>query len=143
MDQSFTAAELENWISRVSHEFYELVYKDQWFKDIFKVIKQEVITSQQIDFMVGAFGGAKRYAGRTPGDAHPHIFIDEETWQYREALLVQAFENVQCPESIRSKWLKIDNAFKKQIVMTDPAQCQKRYFTDEIIIVPNPRRKVA
>ncbi|MGE3609330.1 MAG: hypothetical protein AB7I27_07070 [Bacteriovoracaceae bacterium] len=143
MENNLTLDEIENWIKIVTTEFYEIVYQDAWFKEIFKVIKQDQITSQQIDFMVGAFGGPQRFSGRMPGNAHPHIFIDEEMWEYREALLKQAFAKVNCPEFIQTKWLKIDNAFKRQIVMKSVDECQKRFFTDEIIVVPNPFKKSA
>jgi hemoglobin len=134
---------IEYWIEKVSHQFYELVYQDEWFKNIFKVIKQEIITSQQIDFMVGAFGGPKRYSGRMPQDAHPHIFINEDIWEHREYLLNRAFEKVDCPAEIRTKWLKIENAFKRQIIMTDPSECKRRFTTDDLIIFPKPFKKIA
>jgi truncated hemoglobin YjbI len=44
---------LESWVKRVTEEFYELVYADEWLKHVF-TIDQKVITSQQVDFMVGA-----------------------------------------------------------------------------------------
>lgn len=143
MNETMPMDEIENWIKLVTTEFYEIVYNDPWFKEIFQIIKQEQITSQQIDFMVGAFGGPQRFSGRMPGNAHPHIYIDEEMWEHREALLRQAFQKLACPEFIQAKWLKIDNAFKRSIVMKSPEECQKRFFTDEIIVVPNPFKKAA
>lgn len=135
--------DLEIWVKKITEEFYELVYEDAWLKEVFKIITKEIITSQQIDFMVGAMGGPKRFAGRNPSDAHPHIFIDEEMWLHREKLLMQAMDRVNCPVEIREKWLKIDNAFKRQIVHTSPNDCKKRYFTDTLVIVPNPAKKAA
>ncbi len=142
-EQNLSPEELESWISKVSHEFYNLGYQDPWLKDVFKVIKQEIITSQQIDFMLGAMGGPKRYSGRSPGDAHPHIFINEEMWQQRESLLLLAFEKTGCPEFIRSKWLKIEHAFKRSMLMEGPHECRKRWATDELVIVPKPKLKIA
>lgn len=127
------------WIKLATTEFYELVYKDTWFKKIFRNIDQEIITSQQIDFMVGAFGGPKKFNGRLPKDAHPHIWINEEIWNYRESLLVKAFENTKTPNEIREKWLKIDNAFKGSIINKGSIdECVGRYKTDEIIFEPIP-----
>ncbi len=133
---------LEYWVRRITEEFYEMVYADEWFKGIF-TIDQKVITSQQIDFMVGALGGERRYGGKSPADAHPHIYITEEMWEKREGLLVQAMISVGAPQELRSKWLKIDLAFKRHIVMKDPSECRKRFFSDELIIVPNPEKKIA
>ncbi len=132
--------DLEQWVRKITEEFYELVYQDEWLKLVF-TIDQKIITAQQIDFMVGALGGEKRYGGKGPGEAHPHIFVDEEMWERRTELLLKAMTKVGAPEDITARWLKVDNAFKRHIVMKDPSECRKRYFSDEIIIVPNPRRR--
>jgi truncated hemoglobin YjbI len=132
-----TFENLEYWVKKITEEFYELVYQDDWLKHVF-TIDQKVITSQQIDFMVGALGGEKRYGGKSPGDAHPHIFVNEEMWQRREELLLLAMTKVGSPPELNAKWLKIDLAFKRHIVMTNPSECKKRFFSDELIIVPKP-----
>lgn len=131
--------ELREHITKTTTEFYELVYEDQWFKKIFRNIQQEIITSQQIDFMVASFGGPRLYSGRMPKDAHPQIWIDENMWDYRENLLKQAFQKVGTPQDIRDKWLKIDEAFKHAIITKGgPEVCKGRYKTDEIIVEPMP-----
>lgn len=134
---------VEHWITVVTKEFYERVYKDEWLKHVFASIPQDFITSQQVDFMIGAFGGQQKFSGRSPKDAHPHIFVDEEMWNRREQILRDAMVFVGCPQEISDKWFKIDNAFKKFIVMKSPTECQRRYGGDEFIIVPNPSKKAA
>ncbi len=133
---------LEIWVRKITEEFYDLVYQDEWLKLVF-TIDQEVITNQQVDFMVGALGGEKRYGGKSPGDAHPHIYIDEQMWMRREFLLRQAMKNIGSPEEINEKWLKIDEAFKRLIISSDISEVKKRFFTDEVIIVENPAHKKA
>lgn len=131
--------ELKDWVFKVNTEFYELVYNDLWFMKIFRNIKQEIITSQQTDFMVQALGGPKMFCGRPPKDAHPHIWIDEDMMIYREQLLIQAFEKVGAPEELRDKWLKIDEAFKHVLINKGgPETCFKRGNADEIIYEPKP-----
>lgn len=142
-EQTLNIEQVENWIRLVSTEFYEMAYENDWLKDVFKIIEKDAINSQQIDFMVAAFGGPKRYSGRNPGDAHPHIFINEEMWEERERILMAAMVKVNCPQWIREKWLKIDNSFKRAIVMREPGECKKRWHTDEIIIVEKPFKKSA
>jgi truncated hemoglobin YjbI len=131
---------LEHWVRAITEEFYELVYRDEWLKLVF-TIDQKTITAQQIDFMVVVLGGEKRYTGKGPADAHPHIFVDEEMWERRKALLVEAMRKVGSPEDLNARWPKIDNAFKLHIVMTDPAECKKRFFSDDLVVVPNPSEK--
>lgn len=135
--------DLELWVEKITTEFYEIAYEDEWLKDVFKIIEKKIITEQQVAFMIGALGGEKRFSGQPPGSAHPHIFIDEEMWNRREELLLKAMDRVGCPDVIRDRWLKVDLAFKRHIVMKDPSECQKRFFSDEIIIVPNPARRRA
>lgn len=138
---NYSDEELYSIINKAMTIFYEKVYNDPWLKEVFKVIKQEIITSQQTDFMVAAFGGPKRYCGRSPKDAHLHIFSDEEMWVHREYLLEQSLREVKLPEEFIQKWLKIDNAFKNVIVRKDPSECTKRFASDEIIVVPNPNAR--
>jgi truncated hemoglobin YjbI len=124
-----------NLIFQVNTDFYEYVYNDNWFKQVFVNITQEVITKQQTDFIIQAFGGPANYCGRMPGDAHPHIFIDEYMWELREKYLIQSFEKNNTPADIRNKWLKIDNAFKAAILKKSVDDLKPRFKTDELVIV--------
>ena len=135
--------ELYDLILKVNKAFYDKIYEDAWLKDIFSVIKQDIIETQQTDFIVGALGGPRRYCGRNPKDAHPHMVITDEMWDLREKYLSEAFEEVNCPQEIRDRWHKIDESFKFAIIQPDPAKAKKRYNGDEIIDVPNPFKKVA
>lgn len=135
--------ELYDWIFKVNSLFYDKVYDDEWFKAVFRNIGKEIIIRQQTDFIVGAFGGPKRFSGKLPQDAHPHIFVDEEMWQVREQFLIAACKELNAPEGMLDKWLKIDNAFKKAIIKNSEADCKKRYFSDEIIIEKKPLNKKA
>jgi truncated hemoglobin YjbI len=139
MKLSLSQDELKYWVTEVTTEFYELVYQDPWFKNIFRNIKQEVITSQQIEFMIQSLGGPKMYCGRSPKDAHPQVWVNEEIWQYREDLLVKAFDKLKAPDELKVAWLKIDEAFKGVIInKAGPEECSLRDKADEIIYEPMP-----
>lgn len=127
--------ELYQLVLSVNKVFYDKVYKDPWLSPMFSIIDQEIIELQQTDFMVGALGGEKKYCGRNPKDAHPHLYITEEIWQLREKYLKESFEELDITIDIRQRWLKIDEAFKRVIVKSSVDECEKRYFTDEIIIL--------
>ena len=131
--------DLENWLVKINKVFYDKIFNDKWLGQVFKGIDQNFIQSQQTDFMLGAMGGPKRYSGRSPDQAHPHIFISEEMWQHRENLLKLSFAELSVPELIEDRWLKIDQAFKAKIVMTEQSQCKPRYAVDEFIIIPRPK----
>lgn len=125
--------ELTLLVKAINKNFYDRVYADPWLKKMFEIVPQEVIESQQSDFMVGALGGPVLYCGRSPKDAHPHLYVTEEIWQRREEHLKAAFEELKVDTAIAERWIKIDEAFKKAIVKTSLDQCEKRFFTDEII----------
>jgi hypothetical protein len=139
MKFSFSDELLIEYVTKAVNEFYELCYKDPWFKKIFRNIEQELISTQQIDFMVQSFGGSLMFSGRIPKDAHPHVWIDEDIWAYREKFLIEAFQKTNIPEELKVQWLRIDEAFKKVVMNTaGPEQCKGRYKTDEIIYEPMP-----
>lgn len=132
---------LKKEIVKVNTAFYERVYKDPWLSQVFAHVPQDHITKQQSDFMLGAFGGPKVYCGRWPDEAHPHIYVDEEMWQLRAKFLKKAFAEAKFPPELAAKWLRIDEAFKRSIIKKSLADCEKRFFSDEIIYYPNGKDK--
>jgi hemoglobin len=132
--------QLEAIIFKVSEAFYERIYEDEWLKEVFSEVNQELITSQQSDFILGAMGGPQKYCGRSPKDAHPHIFIQEDMWSLRQQYLIEALDELDAPMWIKEKWLKIDNAFKLSILKKDVSECSGRFKTEPVINVPNPHK---
>ena len=131
----FSDEELYDLVMKLNKVFYDKIYADPWLKKMFFMIEQTLIEAQQTDFMVGALGGPKRYAGRSPKDAHPHLYVTEEIWQRREIHLKAAFAEINFPAELAERWLKIDESFKRAIVKTTIDECQKRFFTDEVISI--------
>lgn len=137
------SSEFYDHVLKVNHDFYEQIYKDEWFKQVFVNVAQEVITTQQTDFIVQVFGGPANYCGRMPGDAHPHLYIDEYMWELREKYLMVAFEKNNTPQSIRDKWLKIDNSFKSRILKKSIDDVKPRFTTDEPVIILRDKKEAA
>ena len=135
--------EFSEIINKINQYFYEQIYKDEWFKNVFQNVTQEFITLQQNDFMIQAFGGPCNFCGRMPGDAHPHIYIDNEMWEIRENYLKLSFEKNNVPKDIREKWLKIDNAFKNKIIKKSIDDVLPRFTTDEVIIILKEKKEAA
>lgn len=128
-------------LMRISKKFYDKIYKHPWMSLYFKNTKQSVIESQQVDFMTGALGGPKIYAGRMPLDAHTHLFITEELFDLRQQLLKETFVEENAPQELVDRWLKIDEAFRSQIIKKSPDDCFGRWKTEEILNFPNPEDK--
>lgn len=135
--------QLYDLILKINQTFYDKLYKDPWLGEVFSIIEQKIIESQQTDFLVGAMGGPMKYCGRNPKDAHPHMVITQEMWALREIYLKEAFKETNCPTEISGRWLKIDESFKSHIIQPDVEKCKKRYATDKIMNVPKPFKRSA
>ena len=130
-------------LEKISKVFYDKVYEHAWIGLYFKEVPQERIESQQVDFMQGALGGPTSYCGRLPVPAHKHMFINEELFDIRQELLQEAFVEACACQELIDKWLRIDNAFRPKLVKKNIGDCEKRFFTDEIVLFKDPRKKAA
>lgn len=91
--------------------------------------------------MTQNFGGPVIYAGRITGPAHKHMYITDELFNLRQKLLEESLIEAGVSPEHREKWLKIDGAFRGDIVKSNVDECQKRFFTDEIMVFDNPDKK--
>lgn len=131
-------------LERAMKEFYDRVYEHPWLGLYFQHVEQEVIEKQQVDFMIGAFGGPKSlYSGRLPVEAHKNMFVSEELFELREKMLVEALKKVNAPQELIDRWLKIDEAFKSGIVKKRVEDCERTFATEEIIGYEKDGKKVA
>lgn len=128
-------------LEKVHKTFYDKLYEDPWMKQFFSEIDQTHIENQQTDFMSMALGGPKVYMGALPIAAHKRIFIPEELFELRHNYLKESLKENHVPDHLAEKWLGIDRAFKKALVKSSVSECEKRFFTDEIVIHQNPANK--
>lgn len=125
-------------LQRVHRIFYDKLYAHAWLRGFFAGVDQKVIESQQTDFMAQAMGGPDVYCGKFPVPAHRHMFITEEAFDLRHALLEESLREANVPEALRASWLKIDGAFKGRLVKSRVEECEGRFKTEPILIVPKP-----
>ena len=118
--------------------FYDKIYDHPWLSQFFKNIKQEIIESQQVDFMQGHLGGKKVYCGQLPVSAHKHMFVTKELFDLRQAILRDSMKEANASRELVEAWLKIDDSFRAGIIKASASQCEKRFFTDEILAFKNP-----
>jgi hemoglobin len=130
-------------LEKVHKIFYDKIYADPWIGLYFKEIQQEIIETQQTDFMAQAMGGPSMYLGKFPIPAHRHMFITEELFELRTKYLKESLNEANVEPQYQEIWLKIDGAFKKGIIKTSIDECTLRYNTDEVLDFPNPSKKVA
>ena len=125
-------------LRKVSKSFYDKVYRHEWLKKYFENINQEVIESQQVDFIAQAMGGPDRYCGKFVPEAHSHMMISEELFVLREELLNESLVECGACLELRDRWNKIDRSFKRIIVKNSLDECKPRFHTDTIINFENP-----
>lgn len=130
-------------LEKVHKIFYDKMYAHPWMGKFFADISQQVIENQQTDFMVQNFGGPSNYVGKLPIPAHKHMYITEEMFMVRQKMLEESLIEAGVSPEHRAKWLKIDGAFRPGIVKNKVEDCEKRFFTDEILIIENPEKKRA
>ena len=137
-DNLFEAIGGRPTLEKVHKLFYDKLYEHPWLKEFFKEVPQEVIENQQTDFMVANMGGGKIYSGALPKNGHRHMFISEELFDLRSKILKESIRACGVTESLTERWVKIDYAFKHSLVKKDVGECEKRFFTDEILNFPKP-----
>lgn len=125
-------------IKKVNEIFYEKVYEHPWLSLFFQATPKEFITQQQTDFIVGCIGGPKKFSGRLPYNAHPHMYITDELFDLRKNLLTESLKEANAPEVLITSWLRIDESFRSVIVKSSVSECEGRWTTDEILSYPNP-----
>ncbi len=119
-------------VAVVNEIFYEKVFDHPWLGRYFDGVPKEHIRQQQTDFIVSAIGGPNAYFGKPARAAHGHLFITNELFEVRQTLLKEALDEAGAPEVLKTKWLRIDEGFRRGMVKDSVDECTKRYATDWI-----------
>lgn len=125
-------------LRRVHTLLYTKLFNHPWLKGFFAHTKREVVESQQTDFWASLMGGPKIYGGRSPRDAHVHMFLPGEVFAVRHELLAETLVEAGVAPLLREKWLALDAQFERAIVNKSLDECHGRYRTEAVIIVPRP-----
>jgi hemoglobin len=96
--------------------FYDKVYAHPWLGKFFEDHNQQAIEDRQTSFMAVKMGGPVEYWGKEMKMAHESMFITQELFELRHALLAESIREAGVPEDLGQRWLRIDHAFTKQIV---------------------------
>lgn len=140
MNKSTSLYELAGGIStlqRVHKIFYDKVYAHPWLGKFFIGHDQQAIEDRQTAFMATKMGGNVDYYGKEPYIAHRAMYITEELFDLRTEILRESLLECGVDEEIIRRWIKIDNAFKKQIVKDSIASFyQTTWQYEKRIIIP-------
>lgn len=126
-------------LERVHKILYDKLLSHPWLKDFFVGMERWHLEVQQTDFMFDLFGGQPAcYQGRLPMYAHQHLFITEEVFMIRHNLLAEALTEAKIPENYKKRWLEFDMGMKAAIIKDSVDECEGRYRTEKVIVVPKP-----
>jgi hemoglobin len=119
--------------------FYDKVYAHPWLGQFFIGHNQEAIENRQTSFMAGKMGGPDTYMGKDLTVAHETMYITEELFLLRRALLAESLKEFGLDEALRERWLKIDSAFRKKIVKDSfDSFMNSKWPYKKHIVIPKP-----
>lgn len=126
-------------VERVHSILYEKLLSHPWLKDFFVGMERWHLEEQQTDFMIDMFGNSPQcYQGRFPMNAHQHLFITEEVFMVRHELLAESITEAKVSDDHKARWLEYDLSMKDAVVKKTVDECEGRYRTEKVIVVPKP-----
>lgn len=126
-------------LRKVHKIFYDKVYAHPWLGKFFDGHNQEAIENRQTAFMAIKMGGDATYMGKEPKMAHRAMYITQELFDLRSGLLKQSLQQAGVPDDLARRWLKIDYAFRRQVVkdsIEDFYSTTWKY--EKRVIIPRP-----
>ncbi len=130
----------ERMLARVHKIFYDKIYAHPWLKQYFAGHDQQAIEGRQTSFMSEKMGGPA-YLGKPLPQVHENMYISKELYQLRNHLLAESIHEAGVPAALAKRWLKIDNAFRRQITKESIEDFYRDYhfpFKQRIIIAKPP-----
>lgn len=125
-------------LQKVHKIFYDKLYIHPWLQHFFNNTPQDILESQQSTFMTQLMGGPKIYAGKTPKNAHQHMFISEEIFDLRHAILSKSIKEAGISDDLRQEWLNADMMLKRSLTKASVSECSRSYKTQELMNYPKP-----
>ncbi len=126
-------------LQRVHKVFYDKVYAHPWLKLFFEGHSQIAIENRQTAFMATKMGGDVVYMGKDINVAHEAMYITQELFEIRRALLDESIRAAGVADDLRERWLRIDSAFMKSIVKESlEAFTRTSWPYKKHVIIPKP-----
>ena len=126
-------------LQKVHKIFYYKIYAHDWLQKFFEGHDQKVIEDKQSSFMAEKMGGPDIYPGKEIKMVHEAMYITQELFDIRHALLDDSLKEACLEKTLRERWLRIDSAFMQQIIKDS---VESMYSNDwkykKPIIIPNP-----
>jgi len=126
-------------LEKVHKIFYDRIYAHPWLKQFFAGHDQDAIEGRQTSFMSEKMGGPE-YLGKPLQQVHENMYISPGLYELRHRLLAESLQEAGVPEPFAVRWLKIDNAFIRQIAKNSIESFYKDYHFayKRRMIIPKP-----
>ncbi len=125
-------------VARVHTLLYDKLLSDPWLKGFFVGKERWHLEEQQTDFMADLFGGPVCYQGRLPMYGHQHLVITEEVFMIRHKMLAESLTEAKVSDEHKERWLRYDMGMNGAIVKDTVDDCEGRYKTEKVLVVPKP-----
>ncbi len=107
-------------LTQILRDFYKRVFKDERLSPFFVHVTEDWVVGKQYSFLAAIIAGEKQYFGYRPRNAHAHMVISDELFDYREALMEECLRRHGLSEPLVQRFRAIDETFRKQIVKSEP-----------------------
>jgi hemoglobin len=126
-------------LQKVHKIFYDKVYAHPWLGQFFIGHDQSAIENRQTSFMAEKMGGDVVYMGKDPKTSHETMYITQELFDLRSALLDESIREGGVADDLRERWLRIDGAFSKAIIKESKDEFLKQSWPyKKHIMIPKP-----
>lgn len=105
---------------QILQDFYGRVYKDELLSPYFHGITMQRSIEKVYSFLQQIFTGEKCYFGDRPKNAHHWMVISDETFKYREALMIECHRRAGLSEEMSRRWMAMEAYYKQDIVKAEP-----------------------
>ncbi|MBI3772835.1 MAG: group 1 truncated hemoglobin [Gammaproteobacteria bacterium] len=126
-------------LRKVHKIFYDKIYAHPWIGQFFIGHDQVAIENRQTYFMAIKMGGPDQYMGKEPLMAHRQMYITDDLFDLRTELLRESLAEAGVPDALAERWIRIDGAFRRQIVKDSIEDFYRNTFAyEQRVIVPKP-----
>jgi truncated hemoglobin YjbI len=104
----------------VLDDFYTRAFGDELLAPFFASVDKQWVIGKQYSFLSDIFSGGRSYFGARPRNAHHWMVIDDDLFDYREAVMEDCLRRHGLAEHLIAQFRAVDEVFRKQIVKDTP-----------------------
>ncbi|SMF54965.1 truncated hemoglobin [Pseudobacteriovorax antillogorgiicola] len=109
-----------DFLAAIITEFYDRAFKDPLIAHLFWGFDQKHLTEMQIQFASSMLGGPGPYRGKSLGQAHRQLKINQAHFGRRQVLMAEVLDEFQVDPDIKKQWLEREDRLKPLIVKGTP-----------------------